>query len=132
MKKDYLKENGLKHTSGRAAILDVLEGAKGLMTAEQIHSKLKGKVHKVTLYRTLELFVKEGILYQTDLRSGQAYFELQKSHHHHIVCTECGLQEGIKGCPSSLQGEAANKSELFKEVTSHTLEFFGVCKKCSK
>lgn len=121
----------LKHTNGRISVLHILLKAKGPLTIEEIQKQLKENVHTVTLYRMLRQFVEKGIVYQTDLRTGKAYYELQREHHHHVTCTNCGLQEEVKACVARLQKNAEKEVKNFTSISTHSLEFFGVCDKCA-
>jgi len=58
---------------------------------------------------------------------------IPESHHHHIVCEQCGALEDIENCNQvSLQKEILKHSKSFKVINSHSLEFFGICKNCGK
>ena len=123
---------GLKRTRGRIAVLGVLRVAQKPLAIEGINTALVEPVHLVTLYRMLRQFVDAGIVYQTDLRTGKAYYELQQKHHHHVTCTQCGLQEEFSVCITPLLDGITKKSKNFTSVAGHTLELFGLCNKCTK
>lgn len=123
-----LGEHELKATKPRIAVLSLLHQSRHPLSIDELHEALDSKLTKATLYRVLDSLVSCGIVYQTNFRDGKAYFELQSTHHHHVVCTECGLTERVATC-------VAHPSQLpksFERVTSHMLEFFGHCKKCAK
>ncbi len=129
---DILKEKSLKVTKNRIRILDFLISESKPMSIEDIFKKLKN-MDQVTIYRTINQFVQKGLVYQTDFRSGKAYFEFQNHHHHHIVCTNCGDLEEIELCvPDSYLKKVKSQSKSFKNIQEHALEFFGVCFKCDK
>ena len=119
-----LTQNNLKATRPRIALLQLLEIQSKPVTIENLYAQLKDTLNKTTLYRTLDQLVTCGIVYQTHFRDGRSYFELQKKHHHHIICTECGHTEAIEQCVPQ------PKSKTFASVTSHMLEFFGRCTSC--
>jgi Fe2+ or Zn2+ uptake regulation protein len=126
-----LDKAGLKRTKGRVAVLGVLLSKSKPLTIEEIEKGLSIKIHMVTLYRMLRQFVQKNIVYQTDLRTGKAYYELQQEHHHHIVCTVCGVQEEVKACITNLQKNIQKEAKHFDTIDTHSLEFFGVCTKCT-
>lgn len=129
----YLDAADLKRTKGRTAVLNVLLAAGKPLPIEDIQKKVGERVHLVTLYRMLKQFVEKGIVYQTDLRRGKTLYELQHTHHHHIVCMICGLEEEITPCDTfSIQKEAERRSRQFAKINNHTLEFFGICKGCTQ
>lgn len=129
---DILKDAGMKVTKNRLAVLDLLITSGKPLSVEDIFKKLK-KADQVTIYRILNQFVLKDIVYQTDFRSGKAYFEFQDHHHHHIVCKSCGDLEEVEIClPENFIKKIQNNSTKFKKVSDHALEFFGTCGKCSK
>lgn len=129
--KELLSEANLKNTKGRVSVLSVLSDAHRPLTIEEVSNRLKEKVHFVTLYRMFKQFVDSEIVYQTDLRKGKVYYELQQEHHHHIICTQCERQEEITSCLKLIEEYALKNSLHFRTIQSHALEFFSVCNTCS-
>ena len=137
MLKDFtyiLRERGFRVTPTRLAILNIFSSDCKPITAEYIYEKLKNKnINLVTIYRTLTSFEKVGILKRIDLHKESIYYELGDRHHHHIVCTDCGDVESFDKCGvKGLSKNILNKSSKFRTINQHSLEFFGVCKSCSK
>ena len=130
--KKRLKSAGLKTTSARLAVLETFSGKCSPLSAEDIHKKLKkNNIDLVTVYRTVAAFEKAGILRKVDLRKGPQFYELNEHHHHHIVCDKCGVVEELDECNiSKFAPKIASKSGKFAMIKDHSLEFFGVCKKC--
>ncbi len=129
---DILKGVGMKVTKNRLSVLSLLITSKKPLSVEDIFKKLK-TADQVTIYRILNQFVLNDIVYQTDFRSGKAYFEFQDHHHHHIVCKSCGDLEEVEVCLLEKFIEKVQKSSSkFKKVSDHALEFFGTCGKCDK
>ena len=136
MSKDFLsliKEQGLKNTPTRRAILEVFSSDCKPINAENIHEKLKKEgVNLVTIYRTLESFEQAGILKRLSLNKPSAYYELAANHHHHLICTNCGMVEGFEECDIGEVSNKALKGSKFQTVSGHSLELFGKCKKCAR
>lgn len=78
----------LRLTPKRAQILNVLKAHKGSLSAAAIHTSLPN-IDLVTIYRTLDLLVKEKIIKKIYLTGTEAQYEYQRSPHHHAICTEC-------------------------------------------
>lgn len=89
-----LREKGYRLTPQRSLILDILHHASKHITAEEIHTEVRAKypkVNKSTIYRTLELLKRLGLVDETDLGEGRlCYHHVEKGHHHHLVCQKCG------------------------------------------
>ena len=137
MKEDLsniLKKTGFKITPTRLAILEVFSHDCKPINAEFIFKKLKKeKVNIVTIYRTLTSFENAGILKRVYLQKDSVYYEMAGHHHHHIVCTDCGLVEGFDDCDlDNLSKKVLKSSSKFNTITKHSLELFGICRKCSK
>ncbi len=93
----------------------------------------KGDCDLATVYRSMHLLEKMGMVKRYDLGDGAARFELlsegDDGHHHHLVCTRCASVIEIEECfTHELEQEIASRSG-FKSVT-HRLEFFGICPAC--
>ncbi len=75
-------------TKKRTQILDVLKTHHGTLTAAELHAKLPG-IDLVTIYRNLDLFVKEKMIKRIHVTGSEAQFEYQAEPHHHAVCSDC-------------------------------------------
>lgn len=136
MKKEYVTEQlqkaGYKLTPQRRAIVDALLAHGGTPTAADLHKRLEADYPDLgldTIYRTLNILVKLGLLIQMDLRSGRkSRFKLgDEPHHHHLICLGCGQAVCLDYCPLSGAIKATDC-----EIVSHTFELYGYCKKCRK
>lgn len=129
-----LKGNKLKATPARVEILDILEHVPEPLSVEGIGEKLKiKKIDTATIYRTLESLKFSGIVRQVSLNTNQAHYELvEKPHHHHLVCENCGVVKDILECGNPKITEEALKKTGFGKINFHSLEFFGICNKCFK
>lgn len=130
---EVLREGGYKVTPGRVLLLKTLFGEEQPVTVSYLEKKLKNAVDKVTLYRALESMVASGIVREVDFRHGHAHYELEalRKHHHHIVCTNCGLVEDVACQTEPFVKQVAKKSKKFTTIADHSMEFFGVCKTCA-
>ncbi len=131
--KKIVHDHGYKATPQRLAILSVFSKNHRPFSAEEIYKKLKKTgTDLVTIYRTLTSFEKGGVLKRVDLRKDSVQFELAHGHHHHIVCTICGRVEDFDDCDlETVTKKIVSKSAHFKSIREHSLELFGVCRKCS-
>jgi Fe2+ or Zn2+ uptake regulation protein len=124
-----LKDQGLKITSVRLKLLDIFKHAKKPLSVKEIYKNLKS-ADLVTLYRNVESLEDQGLLKHIYINSKQAFYELNSSrHHHHITCVQCGKINDIAECEVKIK-----KGSIpgFAKVTEHSLEFFGLCNKCTK
>ena len=91
-----LREKGLRITEQRKAILEVLSKADSPISAEENHAMLvASQCDLVTVYRSLEQFVKAGVVELGVRENGtKVYcFGHGHGHHHHLTCRMCGDSE---------------------------------------
>ena len=93
--KSLLQQFDLKITSQRLAVLKTLSsGAQTHLTAREIFEKVV-KIHPdigfATVYRFIKTITQLGILSKLKMSNAPARYELKSdTHHHHIVCVQCG------------------------------------------
>ena len=92
-----LANRGLRMTRQRRAILQVMDEAAEHLDVDQIlerAQKLDPEVHLVTVYRTIDLLKKEGLIDELDLlhlRGDRHYYESHGPRDHiHVACLRCG------------------------------------------
>lgn len=127
-----LREKGLRITEQRKAILEVLSKADSPISAEENHAMLvASRCDLVTVYRSLEQFVKAGVVELGVRENGtKVYcFGHGHGHHHHLTCRMCGDSERVDVCMKNELEEIA-RGYGYQEVT-HVMEVFGVCPSCS-
>ncbi len=130
--KNLLQESGLKSTEARIALLNLLDKEDNPLDVYSIAESLRARgvvVDQATIYRILDVLTEKGLISRLEFGEGKYRYELQKSHHHHLVCQNCGKIEDTEGnFIDQIENEIrANKGFLVK---SHSLEFFGICKNC--
>ena len=129
-----LKQKGYRLTVGRKAIAKLIAGNLKPFSAAELHGMLKKKgqaVDKVSVYRELSVLAKEGIVRSVNFNDGIQRYELADTdHHHHLVCLKCNAIEDVH-MDHDLDGmeKKIAKEKKFK-VLEHSLEFYGVCRKC--
>ena len=129
-----LRESGYRATPGRLSLLQVLAKAEHPMAIHEIVAQLGTQMNQATVYRALEALADVGIVRRVDLQHAHAHYELSagERHHHHLICRGCGLVEDVESCDVSVIAHTVLKgSKKFAAIHDHSLEFFGLCKKCS-
>ena len=126
-----LSANGYKITPQRRLILEMLRENRHA-SAEDICAVLKQKEPNIslgTVYRNLALLMRLSIVTAVDFRDGRLRYELNDSHHHHLICMRCGKLVEFPGCDlKNILGDAAEKVNF--RVIDHSLEVFGYCGEC--
>ena len=125
MQKQDLKKLGLKVTTPRMKVLELLEAsAQRHLSAEDIYRGLieSGEdVGLATVYRVLTQFENAGLVTRRNFEGGHSVFELDSGlHHDHMVCLETGkVIEFVSEDIERLQQEIADKHGY--ELIEHSL-----------
>ena len=132
--KTMLSNEGLKFTPQRLEILEEIVLGEGHRECEEIYLSMKKKgksISRATVYRTIDLLVKNNLVRKLELGDGRARYEskLNSSHHDHLICIDCGdIVEFVDDEIESKQEEIAlNNGFVLKK---HIHQLFGLCKKC--
>src|SRR3990167_7209227 len=132
--KEYLTSRKLKLTAERQVILDrVFENHKHFEADELlVDLRLNDmKISKATIYRTLALLVKSGLLREVIFGERHAHYEhvYGHEHHDHLVCNNCGkIIEFTEHRIEKFQ-EVVCRMYKFK-ADSHRLQIQGLCEDC--
>jgi Fur family ferric uptake transcriptional regulator len=136
-KMDYLEklhENGCRITRQRQVVLEAVCQANGHAPLEEIYlrsKKLDESIDRSTIYRSLDLFVKLGLVIVAQNFNGERIYELvQKNHHHHLICTICGNDIEIDNrVVDDFYQQIRN--EYNYDIAMDHLIVYGVCATCS-
>lgn len=89
-----LSEQGYRMTPQRLMIVSAIENSRDHISAEEMYAQVAARYPSVnisTVYRTLELLKRLGLVTETDLGGGRVrYHPADKGRHHHLVCRDCG------------------------------------------
>ncbi|WP_294350894.1 Fur family transcriptional regulator [uncultured Clostridium sp.] len=137
--KEELKKEGYKLTPQRRAIVDTIVDNEGKhLTAEEIYDEVKKvcpEIGLATVYRTILLLEKVGVVSRLYLNDGCSRYELVHSdethRHHHLICEVCNkIIEVEDDLLDNLEG-SIEKDYGFK-ILDHVVKFYGVCSDCQK
>lgn len=138
--KTLLKQNGLKVTTQRVAILQVLSNRPGEhLTAEEIYDCVKEMFPDIglaTVYRTIQVLSELKLIDKLNLNDGYTRYEIGSEsvestshHHHHLICLECGqvftFQDDLL---ETL--EAKIEQTMGFTVVNHEVKLYGTCREC--
>lgn len=138
--RDVLRQNGLKVTTQRVAILEVLQQRPGKhLTAEEIYECVKARYPEIglaTVYRTIQMLSELHLIDKLNLDEGYARYEIGSfeeednlHHHHHLICLKCGQ---VLAFEDDLLETLENRiQELMNfKVINHEVKMVGYCKNC--
>lgn len=131
--KTILKDNGASLTRSRQLVFDLLLN-QGPQTMQVLTTRAGGEVDRATIYRTIELYERLGIVNRLNI--GWKYkielSEIFSGHHHHMHCTKCS--KIITLPPSTMLETMIDKIAARTSFSprGHSLEVYGLCPNCSK
>ena len=130
-----LSEQGYRLTPQRMMVLDAIENSEHHISAEEIYAQVITKYPHLnisTVYRTLELLHRLGLVTETDLGGGRVrYHPADKGHHHHLVCQECGRVIDLDESVMDNLKQVLKKDYEFTPDIRH-LALFGTCADCNR
>ena len=132
----FLEGHGLKLTSERAALVRELFSSHYHFEADELLFRMKEKrvkISRATVYRTLELLVKSGMVRRVHLGEDHYHYEhvTGNSHHDHLICTTCGSV--IEFHDPELEERQRQICERKRFTpTYHNLQILGVCDACRR
>jgi Fur family ferric uptake transcriptional regulator len=133
-----LTARGIRLTRQRRVILHVMDTAQRHLDADEIlhrARKLDSRVHRVTVYRTIDLLKTHGLIDELDLlhlRGDRHYYESHASRDHiHVACLRCGK---VREFESLLYEKLKRQIErdLKLKITVSRTEVGGYCESCQK
>ncbi len=131
--KAELRNTQLRVTPARLGVLDILEHAQ---TPIDVSTLIQGlqmrhiKADEVTVFRIINTFCEKGLVTPIQLNENKLRYEYaDKPKHHHFICEKCGDISDVTGC---VVGDLEVQIEKMTggKVKRHSLEFFGLCRRC--
>ncbi len=132
----FLREQNLPVTPQRVAIAEVVLSATEHLSADEVASAVRARgatVGTATVYRTLDILVRSGLVVERDFGEGFRRFEAARDvpQHEHLLCTSCGRVvefrderlERITTLHAEAHGFARQR---------HRLVIYGVCSDCQR
>jgi Fur family peroxide stress response transcriptional regulator len=127
-----LKENGLKITPQRLAIIEVLLEKRDLHPgARLLYNEAKKKKKSLSLsttYATLNELSRHGIIKTLQFDKMEDRYEGNLEEHINLICERCKKILDYKVSVGVDQREVAKKTGF--SITDTRLEYYGLCREC--
>jgi Fur family transcriptional regulator, ferric uptake regulator len=132
-----LAEANLRTTSGRRLVLEALARAENPLSVTELHEFLRDRIPLSSLYRIISDLGDARVVRKLEFEEGFARYEFDEDladHHHHLVCTTCGMVVDVP-LPHLEDRLAATTDEIAAATgfvaATHRLDFFGTCRDCA-
>jgi Fur family transcriptional regulator, ferric uptake regulator len=132
-----LRQGGQKLTPRRKSLLEILRAAVHPLTIYEILEQ-DSELAISSAYRNLTVLEQAGLVHRVITREPFARYELAEElteHHHHVVCSSCGL---VRDLPSDINVErlmraaGARATDMGFTPATHRLDIVGLCAECAK
>ncbi|MGO2112135.1 MAG: Fur family transcriptional regulator [Pseudoclavibacter sp.] len=123
-----------RNTWQREAVRDALVDADAFVSAQSLHQQLAERGTKIglaTVYRALASLADEEQADTLMSTEGESVYRAcdMDSHHHHLICRECGKAQEIEGEPVEQWAASVASTHGYTEPR-HIIDIFGVCPEC--
>ena len=131
----YLRQQGLPVTLQREVVADVVFNSREHLSVEEIEARLKERgerIGKATIYRTMEILVRSGLVEDHDFGDGFKRYEHLFGHqpvHEHLVCTQLPRRGRVRA-PRDRPHPGRGGGRHGFLPTRHRLEIYGLCAAC--
>ena len=136
---EQIKRQGLRMTNPRKVIIDTLAQSNAYLTAEEIYQQLHSLhsgIGLATVYRTMVLFHRLGIVTKVEVGEGKARYELVDPEHHHLlVCDRCHKVMKYSDFTTREKDAFAELERLVEQkyrykIDRHLVQYIGICPEC--
>ena len=132
-----VESKGIRLTAQRRALIETIQQAEAHLDAATLLTRARvrdPKIDRATVYRTLELLKRLGLIDQLDLmhvNGEKHYYEVKtRKDHLHLACFHCGeIEEFDSPTFQRLKREIATQNEF--QVQVMRLEVGGLCRRCA-
>ncbi len=118
-------------TPARRALLEAIARRPGGFTVVELYDDARrdhAGLGLATVYRTLELLRRHGLVRQLAGGSTPTYLRCHPGHHHHLVCLSCGAVEETDLCAVPPSAEVRRRHGFRPEA--HEVDIYGTCGRC--
>src|SRR5688572_12212600 len=128
--RNTLKAANCSATRPRILVFGQL-ASSGPVNVSRLAESLQGTVDRATVYRTVELFEKLGIVNRIwqGFKHQIELSEIFTPHHHHAMCQQCGSTTDIASAELESILATLARNQHFLSV-SHSVELIGYCQDC--
>lgn len=132
----YLRDRNLPATAQRLAIADVVLGTDRHLSADEVAKELRDNgatAGTATVYRTLEVLVRSGLVVERDFGEGFKRYEAARGvpHHEHLLCTTCGRVTEFRDERLERMTQLLADAHDFSRQR-HRLVIYGLCGDCRR
>lgn len=128
-----LAERGYRVTPQRVAIYDAIHGDPSHPSADDVYQRVRRRypmISPATVYKTLELFVRLGLVSELGFGDDVNRYDSNPEAHVNCVCVRCRKITDVDDAAmlAAVRRRAADASRF--EIFTGRHEFYGLCPEC--
>ncbi len=130
--KEIVADAPRRMTKQRQVILESLQQVKTHPTADELYALVREALPKVslgTVYRNLDVLVRDGQIRKLETPGGQCRYDADLSNHYHVRCQGCGGVGDVDVSPLPRLA-LPEKRDTNYTITEYRIEFIGWCPSC--
>ena len=129
-----LRGGGLRLTHQRLEVLREVAGSAEHPNVESVYEAVRLRVPTIsldTVYRTLATLADLRLITRVAALPGPTRYDANVGHHHHFVCTRCGLiRDVVNERPDGVT--VPESVTTLGTVAAIEIQFRGICSDCAK
>ncbi len=131
---ELLRDHGFRVTPQRQAIIEHVMRASGHITPQNVARSVQRRMPAVnasTVYRTLELLERVGVVQHAHLERGAEYHRSGEHDHVHLTCARCGAGDDLSLREAESLKRVIRRHRGFLPDLTH-FAISGVCASCQE
>ncbi|MFO7896961.1 MAG: transcriptional repressor [Candidatus Cloacimonadales bacterium] len=127
-----LRDYSIKVSEQRTTLLQQIDAAQQVFSADSLHHKTKGKIDLATIYRFLNILKKNHLIREVPSIDDNKCYEYalsEKPLHPHFQCEKCHEIICLRQLSSQDKAQLLGYAEQ-NEIKEISLVFTGLCSKC--
>ena len=132
--RELCAEHGIAVTHQRQVLYEVMKTMHGHPSPEEVYAKVKKKVPAIslaTVYKNIHLFVESGVFREVSMHHGSQRVEMNRTPHHHMVCSRCKSITDIGEKDLGLSPKRDRLPGGFL-VERYAVDVIGICAQCQQ
>jgi len=125
---------GIRATHQRIEVYREVARTEEHPDAESVYKRVRRRIPTIsldTVYRTLRLLEDKGLISKVSYPGDRARFDANSDHHHHFICTRCGMVHDFYSEELDRFRPPGNVKAMGKVDSVH-VELRGICANCRK
>ena len=134
---EFIKKKGLRQTSQRDEIVEVIFATDEHFTPDDLFDRLRqagSRASRATVYRTLSLLSEARLIHEIELGDGLTTYDpnfIDRPSHNHLICIDCGKVVEFEDDHLELLNDCVTRRLGFRPV-NQSLRIEAACEKLRK